>query len=157
KFGTVLLLAIVLGGLMPCLLEAIGVSFGVPTGVSEAHFKFSVPDVLFSFARGSVALAAALAVISFFSSALTRNTLHALGTSIVFTGVFFILLNFAGNQYQGYGSSLWTGPLIFVIGITVAVGALLYLSWSNYKLLQIRGTVWLRTLLILGASLFLAG
>lgn len=158
KIAIVLLFGAVLGALVPGLLEAGGSSLGISSGVSEAHFFFG-PNEFFSFTRNAAIVAATLAGISFFASTLTRNTLHALGASIVFTGVFWALFQWVISESQGsgYNYSLWAGPLIFRIGIPVLLAVALWLCWSNYKLLQISGNVWLRNGLILGATLFLVG
>ncbi len=157
KLAIVLLLGVVLGALMPCLLEAGGSLLGITSGVSESHFFFG-PNEFFSFARNAAIVAATLAGISFFASTLTRNTLHALGASIVFTGAYWTLFQWViGESLSGYGYSIWNGHLIFRIGIPVLILVALWLSWSNYKLLQINGNVWLRNALILGVSLFLVG
>lgn len=156
KFAIVLLLGIVLGALVPCLLEAGGISLGISSGFSESNFVLG-PE-FFSFAGITAIIAAILAAISFYASTLTRNTLHALGAGILFTGAFWVLFEWVISEtHTGYGYSFWSGDLIFRIGIPVLVIAVLCLSWSNYKLLYVGGNVWLRNVLILGVSLFLVG
>lgn len=157
KLFIVLLFGIVLGALMPSLLEAGGSLLGISSGVSETPFSFGSNE-FFSFTRNAVFIAATLAGISFFASTLTRNTLHALGTSIVFTGVFWVLFQWVISESEsGYGYSLWRGPLILRIGIPVLIAVALWLCWSNYKRLQVGGKVWLRNVLILCVSLLLVG
>ena len=156
KFAVVVLLGLVLGGLMPCLIETIGALAGVLSEILKLPFA---PDFGLYFATVAEVMIAAtsIAIISFFASTLTRNTLHALGAAFVFGGTFYALFTWAifGYHYPRY--ALWRGPLILIIGVTVLLIAILWLSFSNYKTLHAGRNVWLRNLLILFSSLACAG
>ena len=157
KFSIVLLLGIVLGGIIPWLVEQAAITLHVPSGVITADSLATNPG------SGSAlvilcAIAALIAIVSFFASTLTGNTLHALGASIVFGGAFWLLFVWTRSEsLNSYGYSLWNGPLIFFIGLPVAVLTVTWMSWSNYKLLQPSGSAWIRSLLVLCVSLFLSG
>jgi hypothetical protein len=169
KFSVALLLGIALGGIMPWLIEYVGSLFHIRTnfvGTTQAVDQSTVSTSLFDLGmyfgiyRGFVLIcagAAFITVMSFFASSLTRNTLHALGAAICLGVGLFILFQLLLQEADSYGYSLWKGPLIFLIGVPVAFIAVVWLSFSNYKRLHAGRNVWLRNLLILGASLFCAG
>ena len=81
KFGLVLVLGVFTGGVMPWLLENVGVSIGAPgpllSASPEARFFLTQPlaDVCM--------ISAWIAVISLFASTLARNTLQAFGTAMI--------------------------------------------------------------------------
>jgi len=156
KFALVILLGLVLGGLMPCLIETAGVLAGVRSEIVKLPFASDAGLYFATVAEVTIA-ATAIAIISFFASTLTRNTLHALGAAFVFGGTFYALFiwGLLGSHSSEYAP--WRGPLILIIGITVLLIALLLLSFSNYKTLHPGRNVWLRNLLILFISLVFAG
>lgn len=156
KFAIVILLGFVLGGLMPCLIETIGALAGVRSEILKLPFAADFGLYFATVAEVTIA-ATSIAIISFFASTLTRNTLHALGAAFVFGGAFYAFFSWAifGSHYSGY--TIWRGPLILIIGIAVLLVAVLSLSFSNYKTLHPGRNIWLRNLLILFSSLVLAG
>jgi hypothetical protein len=122
-------------------------------------FSFDLREILTAF-QGVFLMcigAAFIATVSFFASTLSRNTLHALGGAVVFGVAFFMLFQWVNADANYYEYSLWKGPLIFVIGVPVAVVTVIWLSFSNYKRLHAGRNVWLRNLLILSAALFFTG
>jgi alpha-tubulin suppressor-like RCC1 family protein len=156
KFTVVVLLGLVLGGFMPCLIETAGVLAGVRSEILKLPFAADFGLYFATVAEVTIA-ATSIAIISFFASTLTRNTLHALGAAFVFGGIFWALFIWVmvGSHYSEYAP--WRGPLILIIGITVLLIAVLSLSFSNYKTLHAGRNVWLRNLLILFSSLAFAG
>jgi ABC-type transport system involved in multi-copper enzyme maturation permease subunit len=165
KFIIALLLGIALGGIMPWLVEYIGTLFHIPSELlGERHFV--TPEVpAYDFINLKEYLpfmlicggAALITIASFFTSSLTRNTLHALGGAICVGMALFFLFQWVLSQSNGYDYSLWRGPLVLFIGVPVAIITVVRLSFSNYKTLHAGRNVWLRNLLILSVSLFFAG
>jgi hypothetical protein len=156
KFAVVLLLGLLLGGLMPGLIEYIGTLAGVSSEIVKPHF-LKDSGIFFATVLEMAIGAGAIATISFFASTLTRNTLHALGAAIVFGGAFIALLDWVDVERFRNGYSLWHGPLIFVAGFPVATIAIIWLSFSNYKWLYAGRKIWLRSVLVLSASLVFTG
>lgn len=154
KFAVALSLGLVLGGGIPWTIERLAILCHVPS--------INADSLATSLDAGSAfiilcSLAAAIAILSFFASTLTHNTLHALGAAIVFGITFAALYSWTSMESHSFYYSLWKGPLIFVIGAPIAIIAVVWLSLSNYEMLQVSRNVWLRNLLILSASLILAG
>jgi hypothetical protein len=156
KFTVVVLLGLVLGGLMPCLIETVGVLAGVRSEIVKLPFAADAGLYFATVAEVTMA-AASIAIVSFFASTLTRNTLHALGAAFVFGGVFYALFVWVIFGSHDSRNALWRGALILIIGITTLVIAVLSLSFSNYKTLHAGRNIWLRNLLILFCSLVFAG
>ncbi|HXT11321.1 MAG TPA: ABC transporter permease subunit [Candidatus Angelobacter sp.] len=156
KFSVVLLLGIVLGGLMPCLIEALGTRVGIPSDILQLHNSTDF-GLLVDTLKETTILACVIAFVSFFASTLTRNTLHALGVAIPMAVVFFVL--FAWLESGGYHNAdfLWRGPLILYISITVWVVTVVCLGFWNYKRVHAGRKVWLRNVLVLAVALFCAG
>jgi hypothetical protein len=156
KLCVALLLGTLLGGPMPCLIEGLGSWAGVS---SEIVTSTSSPGGSFYFATvGETALAAgAIVIISFFGSTLTRNTLHALGGTILMGVAFVALFQWVAFETTEYDYSLWKGPLIFVTGIPVSIITIICLSFFNYKRLYVGHRLWLRNLLILFGVWFFTG
>ena len=158
KFCVTVLLGVVLGGIFPWLIENVAVLAHVPSGVIKADSLATSPDAG-SALKILCEFAITFVVVSFFASTFTRNTLHALGLAIVFGGATIASYGWLVSESlnNNYYYSLWHGPLIFVIGAPVAGIAAVWLSFSNYKLFQIGGNVWLRNFLVLALSLIFAG
>ncbi|HWC59342.1 MAG TPA: hypothetical protein VHC44_06575, partial [Verrucomicrobiae bacterium] len=156
KLVIALVLGIVLGGVMPCLIEGVGQWAGVSSEIvtstsSPGGSTYFATVVELIFAAGLIGL------VSLFASSLTRNTLHALGAAVVFGVAWTILCRTVGFQTEQYGYSLWKGPLIFILGIPAALIATIALSFSNYKTLHAGRNVWLRNIAILSVTLIATG
>lgn len=164
KLIVVLLLGIMLGGIMPSLLETLGARFHISSQIvpmSQVTNNLVVPNAFnVDFYRGIILLcivAGYIAVASFFASSLTRNTLQALGAAIILGSVLFMLFQWTLIELSHDEYSLWKGPLILFIGVPVALITVFWLSFSNYKILHAGRNMWLRNLLILAVTLFLTG
>lgn len=160
KFCVAFLLGLLLGAIFPWLIERIAILCHIPSGVFKVGVLAVNSDAKLSL-NTFCTLAITFVVASFFASTFTRNTLHALGLAIVFgaasIGLYQWVMSesYYANDYYYY--SLWKGPLIFVIGMPMAVIAVVWMSFSNYKLLHVGGKVWFRNFLVLSISLILAG
>jgi len=158
KLCVAFLLGAVIGGFMPCLVEGLGSLAGVPSEIVTSPWTpGGSGSIYFATIREMMLAAGGIAIISFFASSLTRNTLHALGGSIVFGGAVIALFAWVSTESYPYDYSLWKGPLIFVIGIPIFAITIVGLSFSNYKRLHAGRRVWLRNLVILCGVLFFTG
>lgn len=162
KFGVVLFLGIVLGGMMPCVIEFLGTFAQIHSEIispeSTAHSRLiTVAGPFFGAIMKVVWTAAGLALISFLASTLTRNTLSALGGAIVIGGIFLAIFSGVMQEVGRYQYSLWRGPLVFLMMIPVWVIVVTGLSFSNYKRLQVGKCVWSRNALVLFVALFGTG
>jgi hypothetical protein len=167
KFTIALLLGIVLGGIMPALLEWVGSRFHISSVIvgitpDPTSYASQYPLNPYLSAYGGMILicigAAFITLISIFASTLSRNTLHALGGAVVIGIAFFALFQWifnGANYYSDY--FFWKGPLILFMGVPVAVVTLIGLSFSNYKRLHAGGNVWVRNVFILFAILAFTG
>lgn len=146
KLFVVLLLGIVLGGVMPCLVESVGISAGVR---SEIVQRQAYSGTFFATVAEVILGAGIIAFASFYASTLTRNTLTALGAVVPIGGVFFAVLMWFGATSGRYDYSLWRGPLVFYVVVPVWVLAVMGLSFWNYKRLHAGRNVWLRNIVVL--------
>jgi len=156
KLCIALLLGIVLGGLMPCLIEGLGTLAGVPSEIVVSRLSPG-GTTFFATVLEMIIAAAAIGILSLFASTLTRNTLHALGGAIAFGAAFAALFQWLLVESIQQDYSFWRGPLIVFTAITVSLVTILCLSFSNYKILHAGRRVWLRNLLILCGALVLTG
>ena len=158
KLAVALLLGLLLGGIMPVLIETIGSRFHVSSELVGLDTVGNLRMVAASqFALGMCLAAISIGLVSFFASTLCRNTLHALGGAMVLGCAFFFLFQWVRTQSNAYEYSTWNGPLIFIMGVPVAIVAVLWLSFSNYKRLHAGRSVWLRSFLTLVVVLAFTG
>jgi hypothetical protein len=158
KIAMVLILGTVLGGFMPAIIETIGSGAGVSSEFMPANFASLIALEMYPKVIGVQLAALLIGVVSIFASSLTRNTLHALGLAIVVGGAWVMLFNWVQFQsVQGYEYTLWKGPLILVVGPSLAIVATIGLSFSNFKRLHAGHRVWLRNLAVLACTLVFAG
>jgi hypothetical protein len=143
-----LFLGILLGGVMPCLLETIGGASGwLKMSGDAGGFKLAI-----------IGLAATLALVSFFASSLARNFLqavgYAIGTFVGFTLFFSALMK--GRMF--FFDAVPMGAILpAVIATPTWILTLLLLSYLNFKNFHDGWHLWRRNLLgALGAILFVA-
>lgn len=154
KFCVAMVLGVVLGAAVPWLIERAALRFHIPSSVISA--SDTVPSGVDVLVILSI-IAAAIAFLSFFASTLTRNTLQALGVSIVVTGLCFALFEWTGWQsFQNWSFIPWKGPLIFFIGIPILAVAVLWRSFAQFNLLSVTWKAALRSFTIIGCSLLFA-
>jgi hypothetical protein len=184
KYLVVLMFAVLLGAMMPWLLEGNRI---LPDFNLEAEFNSLTGDSNYGHLRGNdyyfsttmagvgwlvvlnllgslsqfvpflcvAAICAGVAAIAFYGSSLTRNTLQGLAPTVL--GLFavgFLLL--VASKPQEFGLDfLWRGPLFFLIAIPVMMAVVAALTYGNCHLVRINGRIWLKNLLALVVALAL--
>ncbi len=149
KLGFALVLGMLLGGVMPWLLESLGAQLGF-RGDFPAIGKPSSWPALLTFCGGGLGIT----FVSFYASTLTRNLLQAMGAALITTMVLagFMGWALAGGPLQGGNLYLWFGPLAAWIGLPMLIIAILWLGFRNYKCLLVgRNTWWRNGLLLVGS------
>jgi ABC-type transport system involved in multi-copper enzyme maturation permease subunit len=161
KVAVVLVIGLVIAGFVPGIVETVGVWAGVPSEIMpKAGSPIYESPMLLEMNSGLITFQIAallIGLVSIFASSLTRNTLHALGAAMVFGLTWTFVFSKVNLASHGYGYSWWKGPLIFLIGLALAVLATIALSFGNYKRLHTGGRVWLRNVAILFCTLVVAG
>lgn len=154
KFCLALVLGIVLGAVVPWLIEHAALRFHIPSSVLPTNGEGpSGVEVLFVLCE----IAAAIAFLSFFASTLTRNTLQALGVSIVVMGLCFALFQWTlWYSFQDWSFIPWKGSLIFYVGIPLLAVAVLWRSFAQFNLPSVTWKAALRSFTIIACSLALA-
>jgi hypothetical protein len=150
-----LLLGTFLGGVMPMLLEVIGVGLGANSEI----FKVEAAQSGFGsalFPLGVVALAAWLSLVGFFASSLARNFLQAIGFAIAtFIGSVMIVPAFT-KGWMFLFESLPVGSILsLIIAAPTLVVTLLLLTYLNFNNFCGGWHLWRRNLLwFAGALIF---
>ncbi len=173
KFSVMLFVSMLLGVVMPLLLEGTKI-------LPNAHFEFSIPGnfqpgwqnqmstLQFFFwnclgmLNGFLPLlvlagtAAAFGTISFYVSSFTRNTLQTLAPAVL--GI--LLASFAFimvSQMQSFDLNfLWRGALPFFIVVPLLLLAMLALAFWNYQHVAVNWKIWRRNFLLMALTLVFA-
>ena len=125
KCVVAMFLGIFLGGVMPCLLEAIEVN----TGMFHSDLK-DWPFIIASI----MGLSAWLSLAGFFASSMAKNFLQAVGFAIatfMFSSIVFPA--FTGGRMVFFDSIPLHSLLPLVIAVPTLVITMLWLAYSNYK------------------------
>jgi hypothetical protein len=138
------LLGVLLGGVMPMLLETIGSANGAWKPGSDAG----------GMVLAIVGLAAWLVLVSFFASSLAKNFLQAVGFAIAtFAGSAMIFPAFANGRMIFFDSLPMGSILPLVIAVPTLIVTFLLLSYLNYKNFRDGWHLWRRSLLALAGSI----
>ncbi len=151
-----LFLGTFLGGVMPMLLEDIGIGFGAqnPVFMPEVHaWEFRI----LLFQLGFAAFVAWLVLVSFFASTLARSFLQAVGLAIAtFFGCLLLIPIFTSNRMIFYDSISVHSILPLVITVPTLIVTLLWLASLNFKNFRDGWPLWRRQLLgFAGAFVFI--
>jgi hypothetical protein len=147
KFGVVLFLGIFMGGIMPVLVESIGVFFGANSGI----IGFSRVDSFWPPLAMLCAGSAWITLFSLYASAAGRNTLQGIGLSV---GIGFALTTLAAwalsfeEQGACFGLS-FEMPLVGWIGAPLMLAALIVMAFYNYRKPAAGWNLWLLNMLVL--------
>lgn len=126
-----LLLALVLGGLLPALLcalaERMGRFVGAPADVEFLRQPFG--KLFVGFALPGLALS----LVTFYASTLSRNVIQAMATGVALVMVIWLALAWAVFSSSQSTTPLWAGPLPFYFAVPVLAVTLLWLSARNFR------------------------
>ena len=148
-----LLLGTFLGGVMPMLLESIGVGLGANSEMFKAQNDPGGPGFIII-----AALAAWLSLVSFFASTLAKTFLQAIGFAIVtFVGWAMLISGFGVGHRLFYGSFSTGSILPLVISTPTIIVTLLWLAWLNFKNFRDGWTLWRRNILGVAGALVFVG
>jgi hypothetical protein len=170
KLFVVIVLSVVMGTIMPVLLEGSRIlpefNLNFPRALMTGNFGmtsvgwqfalnllatiwFSLPLLTF------VAISLGMAAMAFYASTLTRNTLQALAPAVLGFLLMWLLLLGALEPEEFSRYPLWRGWLIDLIGVPVLAIVMAALAYGNYKRVLVGWSVWRRNLLTLAVSLAL--
>jgi ABC-type transport system involved in multi-copper enzyme maturation permease subunit len=184
KFLTVLMVSVVLGIVMPLLLEGTRIlpDFHIQkmgnsgfylansynrglNGTIWGYMTESVVGLTAIYTLASLspylpflfmaAICIIVAAISFYASTLSRNTLQALAPAVLGLLLTWFLLMVAAMPYEFGLGFLWRGNLIFLLLVPVMMVVLAVLTYGNCQRGRVGGGVWGRNLLTLGLALAL--
>ncbi|HEX9047608.1 MAG TPA: hypothetical protein VF988_11320 [Verrucomicrobiae bacterium] len=152
KFLPVMFFGLLLGAVVPLLLEA----GAARVGLANDYFKLEQPgnDFLSGpilFVLWLVSSAAGLTLLGFFASSLSRNFLQALSLAIA-TSVLTVVLFGSLKSFIEYIT-----PLPSLLTVVVLPAALIWLAWRNFHRFQDDWRLWLKNGLgIVAALVFIA-
>lgn len=148
KFFVAMALGVLLGGVIPLLVEGLAALIGLPGQFFKATLMFDWKMV--SLTAASLGGSACLTFLAYYASTLTRNLLQAMGLALVFSFVTVVITMFMAHadfrSYYGETPLLWRGPLVAMIGVPLMVFTVLSLGLGNFKQLHIGQKAWLRNL-----------
>jgi hypothetical protein len=172
KLRVVLLLSLLLGVVMPLLLEGTRILPGVHVLPSGFHFDYEGNYLLMPMNTWLsffwyclmvinsltpllmlLGMATAIGAISFYASTLARNTLQALAPAVLEIIVFAFLFFGASRPELLFNYPLWHGPLIYFIGVPAFVIVLVALSFWNCQRTDPGWNVWRRNAFVFVAAL----
>ena len=164
KFIPAMIFGVLLGGVIPLLLEAIAAWFGAPNDYfkPDSHAGDEIFSGIVWFHICVIASAAGLTLVGFFASTLAKNFMQALSIAIVSTVVCFFLYMFLtkGNffhneQFIFVGMNLWGAVLPMLIGLLIITIFIPWLAYRNFRYFVESGRFWRRNICgIAGAVLF---
>jgi ABC-type transport system involved in multi-copper enzyme maturation permease subunit len=135
KFFVALVLGLVLGGLMPFLIERIGLSDGLATLVTAAAIFF----------------------ISFYASSASRTTIQAIGVAIILAvAIYFYEMATMANpfKFENLENFQWgLQLLILYLAVPTLLFALGWLALWNFKWLHPGTLLWRRNIMTIVAAL----
>jgi ABC-type transport system involved in multi-copper enzyme maturation permease subunit len=171
KFSVALFLSVLLGAVMPLLLEGSRILpdnlFTIGSLAAGWQNHLSATQLFLVHCLGIFmgllplltlfGIAAAFGVISFYVSSLMRNTLQTLAPSVLGIGLGFFGM-FVIAQMQTFDLDfLWRGPLPYFIGVPVLLLALPALAFWNFQHIRTGWKMWRRNFLGLALALAFAG
>ncbi|MGA2245511.1 MAG: hypothetical protein ABSH48_10960 [Verrucomicrobiota bacterium] len=141
-------LGVLLGGVMPILLEGIGLALGSPNAAfSSAGHPLDYSGLLMLL-YGAMAFSAGVTVVSVFASSLTKNFLQAIGAAFVtFVGLMMVAPILTSRQMVFNDSSAPHSILPLVIAVPTVVVTLVWLAYLNFKNFRDGWPLWRRNLL----------
>jgi hypothetical protein len=132
KLGFVVVLSLLLGSVVPWLIEALASLLNVIGNSSGLMIIGQTRELSGLLLVGS----AGLGLLSFYGSTLTRNTLQAMGAGVLASCLAFVITAVAADPPPIAEIYLWSGRLAGRIAGPVMALMLLGLAYRNFKILQ---------------------
>ena len=164
KFIPAMVCGVLLGGVIPLLLEAVAAWVGVPNDYfnPDSHAGDEIFSGIVWFRICVIASAAGLTLVGYFASTLAKNFMQALSIAVVGTvACFFMYIyltegNFFHNgQFIFIGMRLWGAALPMLIGLLTIIIFVPWLAYRNFSYFVESGRFWRRNVFgIAGAVLF---
>jgi ABC-type transport system involved in multi-copper enzyme maturation permease subunit len=139
KAVATLILAILLGSLVPWMMELIATKMGLATFVGEEGHKGNFPVTLF--------VALAIVVIAFVNSTVGRNTIDAFCITIATSPIVFGFVSLL-TEGRGYFAVSFGALTPYICALVIAP-ALLVLLWRNFQQVQMRWSLIISTWVVL--------
>jgi ABC-type transport system involved in multi-copper enzyme maturation permease subunit len=157
KFIPTMFFGVLLGGVMPVLLEGLAAHFGAPNDV----FKPDNADGsgISGLQISIVVVSAGLSLAAFFASTVARNFLQALSIAIVIIVgccLFVSFISYTSEQRTAvFGIMIWPSLLMVLIAIPMMAVVYLWLIYRNFSHFHETRRLWRRNIAgIVGALLF---
>ena len=150
KLFVALLLGLVLGGVLPLLVETLAPLARLGGGFNGMDFLGGIRSIIFLQLAGSVSLT----FLAFYGSTLTRNALQGMGAGLLGAIIACLLVVAAQRAGDSAQFLLWRGPLIGLIGWPAMMLVLLLLAYRNYGKLLPDTRTWASNGVTLLATLF---
>ena len=143
-----LFLGVLLGGVMPALLEAIGAGSGM--------WKTNGPTAAGFFAA-LIGLSLWLSLVSFFASSLAKNFLQAVGFALAtFVGFTLIFAALMDGRMFFFDAIPGHSVLPFIFAVPILIFALILMTYLNFKNFRDGWFLWRRNLLgVAGTIVFI--
>jgi ABC-type transport system involved in multi-copper enzyme maturation permease subunit len=160
KFIPAMVFGVLLGGVMPVLLEGLAAHFGAPNDFFKPDNNNGgfMPGIT-GFQISIVGAAAGLSLAAFFASTLAKNFLQALSIAIVIVVGCWILASFIVSIGEHTDSFFGLAPKQLALTVLIAIPTMmvmyLWLVYRNFSYFHEAGRLWRRNILgIIGALLF---
>jgi hypothetical protein len=160
KFIPAMIFGVLLGGVMPVLLEGLAAHFGAPNDFFKPENSNGgfVPGIT-GFQISIVAVSAGLSLAAFFASTLAKNFLQASSIAIVIIVGFSLFVSFMAHVSEPpvtfFGIRLSPLLLTILIAIPTMIVTYLWLVYRNFNYFHEAGRLWRRNILgFIGAWLF---
>jgi hypothetical protein len=164
KFIPAMIIGVLLGGIMPLLLEAIAGLLGVPNDYfkQDSHMGNGIFSGIVWFQICVITSAAALALVGFFASTLSKNFMQALSIAIVSTVACFFFDMFLTEGHSAnngefilVGMRFWGAVPPMLIGLLTSIIFISWLAYRNFSHFGESGRLWRHNIFgIVGAVLF---
>jgi hypothetical protein len=153
QFVVKLLFVLVIGGLLSPVLLVLAEGIGRSLGLSAHLGGLTAMELELLWL-----VTAALAVIGFYASTLTRNVVQALGAGVMAAAVVWSAGLFASHPRYFAGERYGSGNcLVYYVGWPVMMAAFLWLAWQNSKQPGEGWRFWRRNIVGVPAAFVLTG
>jgi ABC-type transport system involved in multi-copper enzyme maturation permease subunit len=161
KFIPALLMGVLLGGILPVLLETAAARLGVPGEAFKGNDHGAFMPALTAVYLIMISLSAGLALVGVFASSLAKNFLQALSiaiVSVVFAFFFYRFLNQPHHsQTNGgiiqFGAGIWGSLLPALIGVPALLVSIPWLTYRNFSHFTESRRLWRHNLLGLASAI----